>query len=99
VEIESAVVENVSANEKKAFQVPPKGLLTGKNLYIKNPDLSPEIYQLLFLNPGKEDDRRGNPTPYLDTREFFVKPGAKLAVSPHGIFLSRMLKKQAVDFG
>jgi hypothetical protein len=54
----------------------PKGLLTGKNLYIKNPDLSPEIYQLLFLNPGKEDDRRGNPTPYLDTREFFVKPGA-----------------------
>jgi len=27
-----------------------------------------------FLNPGKEDDRRGNPTPYLDPGEFFVKP-------------------------
>jgi hypothetical protein len=54
----------------------PNGLLNGENLYINKSEFIPRNLPTVFLNPGKEDGRRGNPTPYLDTREFFVKPGA-----------------------
>ncbi len=36
---------------------------------------------------------------YLDKKCSNVQVGAKLAVSPPGIFFSRMFKKQAVDLG
>jgi hypothetical protein len=39
VEIESAVVENGSANKKKVFQLLPKGLPNGENLYINKSEL------------------------------------------------------------
>jgi hypothetical protein len=39
----------------------------------------PEIHYLFFKHLGKEDGGRGNRLfcPYLDTREFFVKVGAR----------------------
>jgi hypothetical protein len=58
------------------FQVLPKGLPNGENLCIKKSEFIPRNLPTVFLNPVKEDDRWGNPTPDLDTREFFVKPGA-----------------------
>jgi hypothetical protein len=51
----------------------PNGLLNGENLYINKSEFIPGNLPTVFFNPGKEDGRRGNPTPYLDTREFFVK--------------------------
>jgi hypothetical protein len=58
------------------FQVLSNGLPNGENLYIKKSEFIPRNLPTVFLKPGKVDDRRGNPTPCLNTREFFVKPGA-----------------------
>jgi hypothetical protein len=69
-------VESGSANKKKVFQVLPKGLPNGENLYIKKSEFIPRNLPPVFLKSWKRRWRAGKSRPYLDTREFFVKPGA-----------------------
>jgi len=69
------------SKQKKGLSSAPKVSLHWKYLYIKKTGFIPRNLPTVFLNPGKEDDSRGNPTPYLDTREFFVKPAVDFGYS------------------
>jgi len=54
------------SKQKKGLSIAPKGSSHRKYLYIKKSEFIPGSLPTVFLNPGKEDDRRGNPTILLN---------------------------------